>query len=331
MTVANLARGVLLPLTLALLAATPTWHEESVSVDVPAGAYGPRMVPAVKLYGTLTVPDGIGPLPVALIIAGSGPTDRDGNGPLLHTDAYKLLAHELASRGIATLRYDKRTIGQSVMPNVREQDLRFEEFWFDATRWMRSLGMDRRFSAVSIIGHSEGSLIGMQVVEALGPLVAAFVSLEGASRNAADVIPEQVRQSGAPQSAVATVTQISNSLRAGKTVATVDPSLAALFRASVQPYLISWFRYDPAAEIARLRIPILIVQGSTDIQVGVQDAQRLKSAAPSAKLVIINGMNHILRDAPPDRAANIATYNQPSLPLNAELVPAISNFILHPQ
>ena len=276
------------------------------------------------------MPIGAGPFPAALIVAGSGPTDRNGNQLSLHTDAYKLLAHDLAARGIATLRYDKRSIGQSEFKELREEDGRFEMFVDDALAFVHQLKADSRFHGVYIIGHSEGSLIGILAAQR-EPDLAGLISLEGAGRNAADVLVQQFRDAKQPANDVATVQQVTDSLRNGKTVANVDQSFYMLFRPSVQPYLISWFRYDPAAEIAKVRAPALIVQGTTDFQVGIEDAQRLKSSDPSAKLALINGMNHILRDAPADRAANLATYQKPTLPLDAQLVRELADFIRSPR
>lgn len=73
--------------------------------------------------------------------------------------------------------------------------------------------------------------------------------------------------------------------------------------------------------------PVLIVQGTTDLQVTADNATLLASAQPGAKLVMIDGMNHALRKAPADRAANFATYRNPRLPLAKELVPALSAFV----
>jgi fermentation-respiration switch protein FrsA (DUF1100 family) len=102
--------------------------------------------------------------------------------------------------------------------------------------------------------------------------------------------------------------------------------LNALARPSVQPYMISWFRYDPGQEISKLTIPVLIVQGTTDIQVSEEDARALASANPKAKLVLIEKMNHIFKEAQADRAGNIATYNNPSLPVASELVKRVVDF-----
>ncbi|HKE36190.1 MAG TPA: hypothetical protein VKB39_02070, partial [Candidatus Baltobacteraceae bacterium] len=79
------------------------------------------------------------------------------------------------------------------------------------------------------------------------------------------------------------------------------PELAGLFRPSVQPFVISYMKYDPAKEIAKLSLPVTIVQGTADEQVTMDDANALKAADPSAKLVVIAGMNHLLK-RPPDQA-----------------------------
>jgi uncharacterized protein len=291
-------------------------REEAVSVAIPKG----------MLSGTLMLPDGGGPFPVALIIAGSGPTDRNGNSSMLTTDAYKKLARDLAAQGIATLRYDKRLVGATTVQQT-ESDLRFDDYVDDALALTAYLERDKRFSSVSIVGHSEGSLIGILAAKR-DPHVAKFVSLEGAGRNLATIINEQVRANpNTPPEILADVESINASLLAGKTVPSPNPQLNALFRPSVQPYLISEYRYDPAKEIAKLKIPVLIIHGTTDIQVSATDANLLAAGDPQAQFVSIDGMNHILVDAPIDRNGNIATYSQPALPLSAKLVPTIAAFL----
>ncbi|HCY89979.1 MAG TPA: alpha/beta hydrolase, partial [Chitinophagaceae bacterium] len=120
---------------------------------------------------------------------------------------------------------------------------------------------------------------------------------------------------------------ILDSLDAGLTVHKTSPLLASLFRPSVQPYLISWMKYDPTKIIASLKIPVCIIQGTTDIQVEEEDARKLSAAQPSAKLIIIDGMNHVLKTAPANRAENMKTYNNPDLPIADKLVQEISSFI----
>lgn len=312
-------------LTTALALAVVLWaapvsaaefREEAVAVTIPVGT----------LSGTLMLPSGNGPFPVALIIAGSGAPDRDGNGAMLKSDVYKKLAQGLAGQGIATLRYDKRFVGASTV-NQTEADLRFDYYVNDALALTAYLEHDKRFTTVSIIGHSEGSLVGILAAQR-DSHVHAVVSLEGAGRNLATIINEQIRANPAMPPAIVQEVEANNALLvAGKTVPSPDPRLNALFRPSLQPYLISEYKYDPAKELAKLTIPVLIFHGTTDIQVSATDAKLLAAADPKAQFVTIDGMNHMLVDAPIDRDANIATYTQPALPLSATLVPTIAQFL----
>jgi pimeloyl-ACP methyl ester carboxylesterase len=279
------------------------------------------------LHGTIETPAAKPPYPVALIIAGSGPTDRNGNSPMLpgKNDSLKMLAEGLAARGIASLRYDKRLVGESKIAGAKEEDLQFEMYVDDAVRWGEYLRKDARFRSWVIAGHSEGSLIGMLAAQKLS--ANAFVSIAGVGRPAGQVILEQIRSQSPPADLMKQVEDDVSALEAGRRVDSVPPVLAALFRASVQPYLISWFRYDPAREIARLKMPVLILQGSTDIQVSVVDARLLAKANPAAKLVVIEGMNHVLKEVPAEREKQIASYGDPSLPLASSLVTEIADLV----
>ena len=275
------------------------------------------------ISGTLLVPDAKEPMPVVLLIAGSGPTDRDGNNPMMHNDTLKMLATDFAMNGIASLRYDKRGIGQSAAAMGKESDLRFDTYVDDAVAWCNQLH-EKRFSSVFIAGHSEGSLIGMIAAKKCG--AAGFISLEGAGFPAADILRTQLK-TRLPEDLAAKSEAILKSLEAGKTVDDTPPQLGMLYRPSVQPYLISWFKYDPAKEIAELKIPILIVQGTSDVQVTIDDAKRLAAANPRAKLVVIEGMNHILKMVSGDLKAQMPSYNDPKLQLSEKLTPELVQFV----
>jgi len=278
-----------------------------------------------SIYGTLMQPAGAKTVPVVLLIAGSGPTDRDGNNPLLpgKNNSLKLLATALASQGIASLRFDKRGIAASAAAMTAEKDIRFDTYIDDAAAWVAMLARNPRFTRIAIAGHSEGSLIGM--IAAQRGNVAAYVSLEGAGRPASTVIREQLRPALTP----ALLTQadgILAQLNAGTTyTGALPPELQQLFHASVQPYLISWFKYDPAKEIGKLKMPATIVQGTADVQVTMADAQALKSGDPSASLVVVPGMNHVLKISPDvsSQAAIIAGYTNPSLPVAPAVITAV--------
>ncbi|MDZ4714175.1 MAG: alpha/beta fold hydrolase [Cytophagales bacterium] len=274
------------------------------------------------IAGTLLTPAQFRKIPVVLIIAGSGPTDRDGNNPMMKNNSLKMLAMELGRNGIATLRYDKRGIGESKAAAKSEADLRFNDYVNDAKDWIQLLKQDKRFSKVIVIGHSEGSLIGMIAAGNADK----FISIAGAGQSADKILKEQL--SAQPQGVQDIAFPILDSLANGHLVNKVNPMLNSIFRPSVQPYMISWFRYDPQVEIKKLSIPVLILQGTNDIQVSTADAERLSAANPAAKLVLLEGMNHILKNVPGDRQANIATYGNPTLPLADILITITRDFIL---
>lgn len=276
-----------------------------------------------NVEGTLLVPESKNKVQLVLIIAGSGPTDRDGNNPVMKNNSLKMLAEGLAENGIASVRYDKRGIGESKNAGVSESELRFEQYVQDAQAWVDFLSKDSRFSEIIILGHSEGSLIGM--IAAQNPEVDKFISLAGVGTPAGEIIREQLKPQ--PPFVLEQSLPILEKLEKGETVAEVPPMLFSLFRPSVQPYLISWFRYDPRQELAKLNKPVLIIQGTTDLQVGVADAEKLANATKRAELRILEGMNHILKEAESDRAKNIATYSMADLPLKTDLVKSVIEFI----
>lgn len=285
----------------------------------------------LTLHGTLETPDTPAPWPAVLIVAGSGPTDREGNSAGFPgaNDSLKQLAQGLARQGIASVRYDKRGIGQSVPttgPALREEDMVFGDFVNDASAWVRQLRGDQRFAGVGLVGHSEGALIALAVANSTS--VGAVVTLAGPGENLAGVVARQVRANPAnPPELVAEVNRILAELRAGRRVTSVPPILAALFRPSVQPFLISAIQYDPARLIGTVRVPVLIVQGERDLQVTPDDARRLAAADPQAELRLIPGMNHVLKQVGNDLTLNQRSYGDPTVPLSPALLPVLVPFL----
>lgn len=246
-----------------------------------------------KLSGTLLLPPGDGPWTVALLVAGTGPTDRDGNNPLLPApiDNLKRLAQALAARGIASLRYDKRGVGASVYPGLSEENLRFEHLVDDAVAWAEVLGRDARFGRLVLVGHSEGALIAALAAE--DAQARAVVSVAGAGSRASTLMRRQI-EANLPQEIAAPALAALDALEHQQEVADVPDALVLLFRPTVQPYLMSWFRYDPPQVLAELEMPVLVVHGSADPQVDVQQARQLQAGKPDARLSIVDGMDHLL-------------------------------------
>jgi uncharacterized protein len=301
-----------------------------------AGALAQSLTEPTKLErnnatirGTLTLPSGGGKVPVAIIIAGSGATDQNGNslGTAIQPNSYKLLAEALAQKGIATLRYDKRGIGSS-SSSQSESQTRFTDFSDDAALLLEGLKADARFSSHHILGHSEGSLLGMLAAQKTS--VTGFISLAGAGRPIDQVLIEQLTPQVTPVQ-LQEVKRVLGSLKMGQTIPAKDIGLPAqltnaLFRDSVQPYLVSWLKFDPAEEIKKVGSKILVLQGKTDIQVGVADATRLAQAIGQMPLLLAN-VNHVLKTATLEPAAQNAAYTDPKLPIAPSVVDAVVKFI----
>jgi pimeloyl-ACP methyl ester carboxylesterase len=279
------------------------------------------------LHGTLLTPEGQ-TRAAAVILPGSGPTDRDGNSAQFGIKAasYRLLAQGLAERGVATLRIDKRGIGESAAAGPAETDLRFNTYADDARAWAAEAAAKTGRPCAWLIGHSEGALVALKAVSSQDDKICGLVLLSGAGRPAGVVLREQL--AALPEPLKTRAYDVLTELEAGRTVADPPAELAALFRPSVQPYLISWLTLAPADLAAAYDGPIFVGQGTTDLQVSVADAEAIKAAQPRADLVVWNGVNHVLKTAPTDRAANVATYMDPALPLAPGVVEAVADFVL---
>ncbi|RMV62333.1 Alpha/beta hydrolase protein [Pseudomonas syringae pv. pisi] len=320
--VPNALRLLALPITLILSlaaatasAAAPSAVQRPISVDTESG----------KLYGTLLMPRSDKPVPVVLIVAGSGPTDRDGNNPEGgRNDSMKRLAVILASNNIASVRYDKRGVAASKAVTPDERNLSVERYVADVQLWARALKANPRLGQLILLGHSEGALVATLAAEKVG--AAALISVAGTGRPVDQVLREQF-QERLPPDLLQRSDQLLDELKAGKTDDNVPAELEVVFRPSVQPYLISLFRQDPAAAFGALHIPALIVQGRNDIQVGVGDALLLQKAKPDAQLALIDGMNHVLRIVPDDLQQQLLSYRNPTQPLASEVTERILSFI----
>ena len=322
----SMTRVLLLPLLLCstLLQAAP---KAAHSSNTHSSVQQPMRLQTDQgtLYGTLLKPSSTTPMAVALLIAGSGPTDRDGNNPEGgRSDSLKRLAQSLAKQGIASLRYDKRGVAASRAATPDERDLSVEGYVSDAVSWAQRLKADPAFDRLILIGHSEGALIASLAAEQAQ--ADALVAIAGSSRPIDQLLREQLA-SRLPPHLLAQSNQLLDRLLAGRLSPQVPKQLQVLFRPSVQPYLISLLRQNPGQAFARLKIPALIVQGSHDIQVSVADAQALQAAKPDAELLIISGMNHMLRISALDLPAQLASYDNPRLPLAQGLGEQIAEFI----
>jgi len=268
--------------------------------------------------------------PVVLIIPGSGPTDRDGNNPLGVTAApYRLLAEALATKGVSTVRIDKRGLFGSKAAVADPNKVTIADYATDTHSWVAAIRKRTGANCVWVLGHSEGSLIALAAAQ--DPQgICGVVSVSGAGRKLSDVIREQLRSNPANAPLLDSALPALDSLEKGQhvDVTSMNPALLKLFAPQVQDFLIDDFRHDPVKLAGALKVPLLIVQGERDFQVSTADAKALAAAQPKAKLVLVPAMNHVLKDvASDDRSANMATYADPSLPVDSGLVDTIANFV----
>ncbi len=276
-----------------------------------------------QLIGSLLYPEAGENWPVVVFVSGSGPTDRDGNNPQMKNNGLRMLAEALCQSGVASLRYDKRGIAASQDAMGKESDLRFEHYADDLSGWIEMLIGMKKFEKIGVAGHSEGSLLG--ILSAQNGNVDFFISLAGAGRPIDEILGEQLRKQ--PGLDYDLMYSLLNSLKAGLSVQQPEGPLGTMFRESVQPYMKSWMQYDPGLEIKKLNIPILIIQGTSDIQVLVSDADRLKAHSDTAELLVIHQMNHVLKTSEEDYVSNLKTYYDPDLPLSDGLTWSIINFL----
>ncbi len=277
------------------------------------------------LHGTMI--NGRNSDPVVLIVPGSGPTDRDGNNPMgLKTDAYKLLAEGLIDKRIASVRIDKRGMFGSKDagdPNAVTP----AAYVADIHAWIDAIKTERGSDCVFLLGHSEGALMVTLAAQDRRD-VCGLILVAGMGRPMGEIIREQLKANPANAPILNEAFAALAELEAGRRVdtTTMTPPLVPLFNPAVQGYLMSVLTVDPVEALRAARKETLVLQGDRDLQVSVDDARKL-DAVRNTELRIIGGMNHVLKDAPEDRAGNLATYADPSLPLSKDVIRRIRNFV----
>lgn len=272
--------------------------------------------------GTLLIPETNEKQLLAILIGDSGPTDRNGNQQMMVNNSLKLLAEGLYKNDIASFRYDKRIVKQMKIRALNEKNIRFDDFIGDAIAILNYFKKDKRFSKIYIIGHGQGSLIGMVAAQNGAD---GFISIAGVGQEIDDVIVDQLSQQ-AP-GLVDNARTSFDDLRADGAAYNYSPGLASIFRKELQPFIYTWMQYDPKVEIIKLNIPVLILNGGKDIQVQVSEAEILQRAKPDAEYEIIQDMNHIFKEIGGNDLENSKSYNIYNLPIIPKVITVISDFI----
>lgn len=275
------------------------------------------------LRGTMWLKAGAkGPLPILVMHAGSGPTDRDWNGPVQHlrTNSARMLALELAKKGVATFRFDKRGIMQSPFPTGYDvKTLVVQDYGDDLAFIIEELRKDKRFGPLTVLGHSEGALIALLAAQKTPP--DALILLNGAGRIWHELIHAQLVDK-ISASALASYDQIVKDLRAGKTPAEIPWVLASILNKDELGYFKSEMDLDPAALLAKLKVPTTVLQGETDVQTSIEDARAVTSKRSDVLVVTLPKINHVLKEEE-RREPGQASYDDPLKPLGPGVVEAV--------
>lgn len=265
----------------------------------------------LEIVGTFLAPSGAKKAPAVLILAGSGPTDRDGNSGQLKIELLKDIAEKLASVGVASLRYDKRAVPGtylSLFPKDHAEwndFFSFEAFTGDAAAGLAALKalpeVDPNRTAV--LGQSEGGLIALSIAQEAKPKGLILVSCAG--RDLGTVVIEQIHDRLQTQVQDATLRdrldmqtkEAVASIRKDSTVPSdLDTGLAAVFPSYATRLLHSEMTIDPAALGEAWKGAALIVQGDKDIQVSAErDFPLLRKAMPQATAALIPNATHNLK------------------------------------
>lgn len=277
---------------------------------------------SIQLPGTLIYDASIKSQPLVIFVQGSGNPDRNGNQPAfgVNINYIKLLRDRLNENGIAFYSYDKRNVTPSNIKFILEK-FEFQDLAIDVEVAISEFKDDERFSSITLIGHSQGSLVAML---ATNEHVDKYVSLAGLGET---VDTAMIRQVTAQSEALGTKTaEHFKELKETGDIKNVDPMLLSLFAKPNLPFFQSYMSFSPAEAISKLFIPTLIINGNKDLQVLVNDAELLHKAKPDAELIIIDKMNHVLKEIEKD-SQNLLSYTSPDFPLSNELVDVITTFV----
>jgi len=297
----------LLVLTSITFAQESIYSEQDVTIDN-------------HFNGTLLLPKTDTP-PLVILLAGSGPLDKDGNTNFMKGNMLKKLAQRLGDNNIASFRYDKHSLRQ-IKKGKYNLDYTFDIFIEDAKAAIAHFKPKSEFGKIYVLGHSQGSLVGMIAANGQAD---GFISLAGAGQSIDEVITYQINES-APQFTEDTK-RVFSILKQGNTTDDFPPALASIFNKQTQPFMMSWMKYNPQDEIKKLDIPVLIINGTKDIQVTVDEANLLHQAYPDSKIVIIEKMNHVLVPIEGERLENVKSYNEPNREFSSDLIKALIDFI----
>lgn len=305
----------------AIMSASVAFAQTEKSIEAK-GPLGP-------LSGTLVAAKAAD-APVVLIIPGSGPTDRDGNnGTALQASSYRLIAEGLYQSGISTVRIDKRGMFASAKAIADANAVTIADYVKDVETWTNVIKAATKQKCVWLLGHSEGGLVALAAAQKSND-ICGLLLVATPGRPLSDVLMAQLKDNPANAPIIEQAAAAIDKLKLGQRVdlSGLHPALAGLFDPSIQGFMIDLFSYDPAKLAGNYKGPALVLQGKRDIQVNEVDAKLLADANKTAKLIVVDDVNHVLKQVKSDDIGeNYATYANPNLPLAESVTKALVDFI----
>ena len=288
----------------------------------------------LRLSGTITVPAGQGPFPGVLILPGSGDLDRDADHRRIPLGISRALADHLAAVGFASLRYDKRGAGRSkgvfLEAGMTENRLDAAAAWVEMGR-----APEVRADSMFLLGHSEGALHAMALAAQARPMPAGLVLLSPAAKTGEQTLAWQTRQIAAslprPLRRLLRVLHVDVVEKQRQAVAAIRATSTDVARIQGRRINARWTRelldFDPRTSLSALRMPVLAVTGTKDLQVDPADLDTIGDVVPGpVDVVAVPDLTHLLRRDP--KAASLSAYRRLiRQPVDADTLDLITHWI----
>jgi len=286
-----------------------------------------------QLAGTMTRPEGPGPHAAALVLAGSGPLDRDGNIKRMPLGVSRDLAELLAEWGWASLRFDKRGIGESAGDYHRTG---FHEELADAEAALTWLKSQPDIGPIVVIGHSAGAIYAGEIA-ARHPDIAGAVLVSTSAKTGEETLIWQAAQMQdvivpAPVKLLLKVFRTSVVKQQAKALRKLKATTGDVARIQLVKVNAKWMRefmeHDPLPSLRDAKVPLLAITGTKDIQVDVTDLAEIAATAPDGTTTAaIADVDHILRHEPADTSNPRKYKKQLAKPISPDVVAALKDWL----
>lgn len=273
-----------------------------------------------QVNGFLNIPEKVNKAPLIILVSGTHFFEKDLEGLGFEDNSFRQISEYLYKNGIACYRIEPSSlnIGSDI-------DIKFENYATTLKTCVDTFYLSKRFSKIIVAGTNDGALMGI-LTAIKNPKVNGFVSLAGYGRVGDEVLKEKL--SGPNELNNKVIYDFIDLLKKGDTLPDLPRSYLSVFKPSIQPFLISWFKINPANELKKTTCPVLIFNGTTDLKVKTKDYQLLCAAKPLAQKKVIKNMNHNFTNCDKlDRESQIKFCTNSSETMNKDFLLTLVNFI----